>query len=88
MPGVTWDGKISTSRFAQSDPTDTHLADADRKLLLCIFGDAEVKINYQGAAAAMSTDDVVCTVQAVSTRMKRLRKLATDLNGGSGKEYV
>lgn len=57
------------------------LAETDRKLLLFIIQKADIKIDYAGAAAMMSTGDIKCTENAIQKRMGRLRELAKATSG-------
>ncbi|KAF1350815.1 hypothetical protein BDV97DRAFT_368527 [Delphinella strobiligena] len=62
-------------------PFITWNTETDRKLLLFIIQKADIKIDYAGAAAMMSTGDIKCTENAIQKRMGRLRELAKATSG-------
>lgn len=80
MPGVSWESKFDVKRMlgGRKANVDT-AADGDRKLLFFLIKDGGgVKLDLEGAAAAISTPGVTCTATAVASRIKKLRRLAKD----------
>lgn len=64
--------------------TDRILADADRKLFLTILSKHSISVDYKAVAEAMSSEGRILSVEAIKSRLKKLRKMA----GEGDVEYV
>ena len=59
-------------------PSNSAIADADRKLLLGILKMQNISVDFDAMAEYMTTDEKKCTASAIQNRVKKLKAMSKE----------